>query len=71
MKKVIEYMKYHHNLGTNWLSINNIIQGCEGVRNHYSNAKSGIRNALTIFESSWCESRIIDGRLHFKIKEIS
>ena len=66
-----EFMQYHHRLGKHWLSINQIIQGCESVRKHYSNPRAGIRNALTTFESSWCESKIIDGKLHFKIKEIS
>lgn len=48
------------------LSLNEL---CEKVQTHYSNPKQGLYNALTSFETDWCETYINGRNRYFKIRQ--
>lgn len=61
--RVRDYLKY--DARGEWAALNDILDHCE---THYASPKSSLAAALKKWECDWCESQIINGRLHFRIK---
>lgn len=65
-KTTIDSVKRCLRLKKNGASLDDIVKV---VDTHYSNPKQGLYQALTKWEIDWCESFIVDRKIHFKIKE--
>lgn len=64
MKQVKRYMKYR-----GWVSVDEILNHCE---TYYAHPKpSMIATLKADYNADWCESKIINGKLHFRYKENS
>lgn len=51
--------------GEQWATIDDILDKCE---THYARPKPSLSSALRKFESDWCETKVINGKLHFRYK---
>jgi hypothetical protein len=49
-----------------WVDMKTILDYCE---THYASPKASLSKALRDFENSWCESSLINRKLHFRYKE--
>jgi hypothetical protein len=65
-KLTIDRVKRYLKMKRGWVSMNELLDHCE---THYSNPKNSLAKALREFESNWCETKVINRRVHFKYKE--
>lgn len=56
--------KYMRNRG--WLSIDEILDNCE---TYYAQPKPSLSLALRKYEQDWCETKVINGKRYFKLKD--
>lgn len=61
--RVKDYLEYRAR--GEWASMSQILDHCE---THYASPKSSLAAALRKWEADWCESQVINGRVHFRIK---
>ena len=64
---VKRFIKYHRN--NEWTLLKDILDNVESVLSHYSSPKSSLYSALTTIEFKDIESKVINGKVHFRVKE--
>lgn len=64
---VKRFIKYRRN--NEWTLLKDILDNVESVLSHYSSPKSSLYSALTTIEFKDIESKVINGKIHFRVKE--
>jgi len=63
MSKVRSYLERKY---PRWVPLSEILEHCE---THYRSPKNSLSNALRKFEQEWCETKVINRKLHLRIKK--
>lgn len=64
----IHYVKEYLKTKEDWITIKDIVENC---KTHYrGNAKQSLTKSLKEFESSWCDTKLMGGKLYFKHKKV-
>lgn len=66
INKVKDFLISWSNSGK-WISMDAILKHCE---THYSTPRPSLNKALREYEKEWCETSVIKGKLHFRIKKV-
>lgn len=70
-KSIIDDVKrfIKHKRNNEWTLLKDILDNVDSVLSHYSSPKSSLYSALTTIEFKDIESKIINGKIHFRVKE--